>query len=123
MKKSNIIKIIGCLIAILFVVSVSYTTYATEGNGSILDEINDMLQEENGNVDTENGNLEEIPEGTNTNTNQNTNANANTNKNLNENLPETTPYAGVEDYTGLIFVVIFAVSAIYAYKKIRDYKT
>lgn len=118
MLKSNIKKIIISLLAICLVLGVACTTYATEGGSSILDEINEMLQNENGNIEG-NQNASEIPEGTNTNTNTNL---ASGNINVNENRPATTPYAGVGDYTGLIFVAIFGVSAIYAYKKIRDYK-
>lgn len=118
MTKNNIKKIIASLVAILLVMGVAYTTYATSGDSSILDEINEMLQEENGNIGN-NQNAEQIPEGTNTNTNTNL---ASGTVNVNENRPATTPYAGVGDYTGLIFVAIFAVSAVYAYKKIRDYK-
>lgn len=123
MLKSNIKKIIVCLIAILLVVSAAYTTFATDGNQSILDEINEMLQEENGNI-AGNENPEEIPEGTNENVNEELNTNINEgaeNTNVNENLPETTPHAGIGDYTGLIFVAIFTVSAVYAYKKVREY--
>lgn len=122
MTKNNLKKIIICLIAVLLVASVACTTYATSGDQSILDEINEMLQNENGNIEN-NENATEIPEGTNTNTNLNTNTNTNknTNSNVNENLPESTPYAGIGDYSGLIFVAIFAVSAIYAYKKVKNY--
>lgn len=109
----NIKKITIALIALFLVVGVAYTTFATEGgNQSILDEINEMLQNQNGTIG-ENENATEIPEGTNTNTGLNTNTA--------ENLPETTPHAGLENYSGLIFVAIFAVSAIYAYKKVREY--
>lgn len=46
-----------------------------------------------------------------------------TNKTTNNNT-NTLPQTGVEDNTILFvaFIGIFAVSAIYAYKKIRDYK-
>lgn len=115
-------KIIVSILAILLVVSVACTTYATEGN--IMDEINEMLQQENGNI-AENEATEEIPEGTN-NTNAALNTNTNTNlasgtTNVNENLPETTPHAGIGDYSGLIFVAVFAVAAVYAYKKVKEY--
>lgn len=118
MTKNNVKKIIVSLIAVLLVISVACTTYATEGN--IMDEIGEMLQNENGNI-ANNENAEQIPEGTNTNKNTNTNTNKNTNTNVNEKLPETTPHAGIGDYSGLIFVAIFAVSAIYAYKKVKNY--
>lgn len=127
MMKKNFKKIIISLIALLLVVGVAYTTYATNEGSSIMDEINEMLQNENGNI-SNNEKPEEILEGANTNlntninTNTNTNTNTKTNTNVNENRPATTPHAGAGDYTGLIFIAVFAVSAVYAYKKIRDYK-
>lgn len=112
MLKNNVKKIITSLMAIILILSVANVAYAT--GGSVLDEINEMLKEE-GQIVEDNENLQQIPEGTNTNTN------TNTNKNVNENLPETTPHAGISDYSGLVFIAIFAVSAIYAYKKVKNY--
>lgn len=112
---NNMKKIIVSIITIFLVISVAYTTYATEGN--IMDQIGEMLQNENANIN-ENENVEQIPEGS---INTNVNTNTNTNTNVNENRPETTPHAGLEDYTGLVFVAVFAVSAIYAYKKVKEY--
>ena len=58
----------------------------------------------------------------NTNTNTNTNININTNTNTstytNSNLPQT----GENDYIVILTIAVFAISAVYAYKKIRDYK-
>ena len=121
MIKKNLKKIVVSLIALLLVVGVAYTTYATGGESSIMDDINNMLQNETGNI-SNNENKEEILEGANnTNLNTNTNTNTKTTTSVKENRPATTPHAGVGDYTGLIFIVVFAVSAVYAYKKIRDY--
>ena len=115
----NIKKIVICLIALFLVVGTAYTTFATE-SGS--DWLNELLQSQNGTIG-DNENTEQIPEGNklNTNTNTNTNTNVSNNTNVNENRPATTPHAGLEDYSGLVFVAIFAVSAVYAYKKIREY--
>ena len=115
-------KVVICLTALFLVVGVAYTTLATEGGSqSILDEINEMLQNQNGTIG-ENEPVEQIPEGENNNEALNTNTNETAgNTNTSENLPETTPHAGLEDYSGVVFVAIFAVSAIYAYKKIREY--
>ena len=42
--------------------------------------------------------------------------------NTTENVTDTLPKTGVtEDITVMFFIVVCAVSAIYAYKKIRDY--
>ena len=117
----NVKKIIVSLVAMMLVVCTACTVFATQGSQSILDEINEMLQNQNGTIG-ENEPVEEIPEGENNNEVLNTNTNlASGSTNTSENLPETTPHAGLEDYSGLIFVAIFAVSAIYAYKKIREY--
>lgn len=117
---NNVKKVLVGIIAIILVVSVATTIYATDEQQSILDEINEMLQQESGNI-SENEATEEIQEGNN-NTGLNTNTNlASGNTNTNENLPEKTPHAGLEDYSGLAFVVVFAVVAIYAYKKVNEY--
>lgn len=56
----------------------------------------------------------------NTNTNNaNANKNSSTYNNTNTNLPKT----GIEDsIPTAVLIVIFAISAVYAYKKISDYK-
>lgn len=115
-------KIVLSIVAILLVISMAYTTYAAGGSTSA-SEIEGMLQNEMGNID-KNGTAEDIPEGENRNTALNTNTNTNTNTSnvkVNENLPEKTPYTGIGDYSGLIFVAVFGISAIYAYKKVKEY--
>ena len=112
-------KVIISIIAILAVVVVANTVFAS----SVLDDLEGLKQEGNTAI-KENQNLEEIESGEleNQNKNQNQNLNTNVANNKNENAPTTTPYTGIEDYSSAIFIVIFAASAIYAYKKIRDYK-
>ena len=115
----NIKKIVICLIALFLVVGTAYTTLATENGG---DWLNELLQSQNGTIG-KNEPVENIPEG-NTNTNNTTNNNNNTNNtntNVSENRPETTPHAGLEDYSGLVFIAIFTVSAVYAYKKVKNF--
>lgn len=121
MMKNNVKKIVVSLIVILFVIGAVHTAYATSNNLPIIEE---LLQKGDQNTNTNtNVNLEEIPEvNTNASLNTNTNTNVNTNTNTNENKPASTPYAGASDYTGLIFVVVFGAVAMYAYKKVRDYK-
>ena len=117
----NMKKIIVSVIAVLLVVCMGCTVFATDVDNDLGAFLNDLRQDENANINGSE-NVEQIPEGNiNTNTNTNTNANINTNANVNENRPATTPHAGLEDYTGLIFVAVFAISAIYAYKKVKEY--
>ena len=112
-------KIIVSVIAIFLVLGMGCTVFAAEQN----DWLSELLKDENGNV-VDNGNVEQIQEGIKNTTNNNTannNINANANTNVNENRPTTTPHAGLEDYTGLVFVAVFAASAVYAYKKVKEY--
>ena len=79
-----------------------------------------------------------IVSATNTNTNKNTNTNSNTNVNTNSNTNSNTntnksssnyatnktgklPYAGTSSSSIIILGIAFALSAVYAYKKVKDY--
>ena len=69
----------------------------------------------------------------NTNTNSNTNSNTNTNTNSNSNVLKTNaannntntvlPATGIGDsIPATVLVVVFGISAVYAYKKFQDYR-
>ncbi len=109
-------ELIICIIAIIaLVLTITTSAFATEGTP----DINSLMANNN----TENNNFEEIGEttnNTNTNTNVNTNTNINANVNNNTNTTTAIPYTGI-DYSVVIIIAICGVSAIYAYKKIRDY--
>ena len=69
---------------------------------------------------TQNDTVKNIPEVINTTTNVSTNTNTSTSYRTNNT--ETLPKTGVTDgYVVAILVTVCAISAIYAYKKIRDY--
>ena len=110
-------KVIISIIAILAVVVVANTTFAA----SVLDDLNELKDNNNATI-KENQTPEEIESGKLENQNKNQNLNTDGTVTKNENAPTTTPYTGIEDYSSAIFIVIFAASAVYAYKKIRDYK-
>ena len=76
-----------------------------------------------GSTHTQNDPATNIPNVINTTTNTNTNTNINTNTSYRTNTnTETLPKTGVTDgYVVAILVTVCAISAIYAYKKIRDY--
>lgn len=116
MMKSNVKKVIVSVVAILLLLGVACTTYATD----IQQELAEILSNQAGNI-IHDGNLEDIPEGNNTNKVLNTKVETNSNTNISENLPVTTPHTGLGDYSGLIFVAVFAIAAIYAYKKVKEY--
>lgn len=118
--KNNVKKIIVCLIAMTMVIVVATKTWATDNNDKVNQMLQNMKDSNQNSTINESDESEDIKNGTrNTNT-DNTNA-LNTNANSNANKPTTTPYTGAGDYSTIIFIVIFAVSAVYAYKKIKDY--
>lgn len=105
-------ELIICLISIVALV-LTITTNAFAMN------IEDALKNNNEPYPTitdntnNNGNNNKVP-GTTTNNNNSNNTN-NTN-----NTTATIPYTGI-DYSVVLIIAICGVSAIYAYKKIRDY--
>ena len=108
MKNSKVIMEIVIIISLLFALS----TVAFADNTQII--IGGGL------TNTQNDTVTNIPNVINT-TNTNTNINTNTSYRTNTNT-ETLPKTGVTDgYVVAILVTVCAISAIYAYKKIRDY--
>ena len=120
MVKNNVRKIIVCLICVVMVLAVAKTCLATGNDNDILNQL------KTGNGTPGNSpKAEEIPEGETPNKlDPNNTLNKNDNlkpNNTPNNAPTTTPYTGIGDYSSIIFIGIFAVSALYAYKKIREY--
>ena len=116
MSKEKIRDLLICIIAVSTLVFMLTThVFATDVN-SLLGNDDEEAEEE----------IEDEPEATPTNTNKNVNTNNtvnnkvnNTNKNVNTNTA-TYPNAGV-DYSIVVVIAVCGVSAVYAYKKIKDY--
>lgn len=109
-------KVLISVIAIIAVFAVASTTFAA----SVLDDLEGIKIGNNATI-KENENINEIENGAVEKENKNLSTNNNVAKNTNENLPTTTPHTGVGDYSSAIFILVFAASAVYAYKKIKDY--
>lgn len=108
MKNSKVIMEIVIIISLLFALS---TVVLADNTQIIIG---------GGSTNTQNDTVTNIPNVINT-TNTNTNINTNTSYRTNTNT-ETLPKTGVTDgYVVAILVTVCAISAIYAYKKIRDY--
>ena len=131
MKKVSLIK--GFLVILLSVVLIGTTgVFAADELDFDLDDntssntsntSNSSNTANNTNTNKNNTNTNSNKSNTNTNNTNTNNANANKNSstynNTNTNLPET----GIEDsIPTAVLIVIFAISAVYAYKKISDYK-
>ena len=110
-------ELIICLISVLaLILAITTTVFATEDPDDL-----DTLLGNNTNSE-ENNDFEQIGEAEDINNNSNTNTNMNTNTNNNTNQTTSIPYTGI-DYSVLVIIAICGGSAIYAYKKIRDYQS
>lgn len=129
MKKSNSIKLFSILIISVMVIMFTSNVWAAENdftqltlnNTSNNSATNTNTANTNTNTNTNTNNASTNMNNTNTNTRNTNNTNNTNNSSIynNTNLPST----GIEDSIPIaMLVVIFGISAIYAYKKINDYK-
>lgn len=139
MKKIINIKEIMIILISVLVITFSTTAFASDlvlGNNSattitgneydnaqtVPEDNNTVNNTINNNTNNTNNSVNNNTNNTNNNVNNNTNNNTaktyNTNNSNNTDLPQT----GIEDYNIGILLVICIASAIFAYKKITDYK-
>lgn len=126
MKKTNLVKVVSILLVSLMVILFSTNVFAAENNDTSFRDLTGTLGNSTENNTSKNTNANNANKnGNNTNTN---NANANKNKNNNTNNSSIynntdLPKTGVENSIPVVVLVaIFGISAVYAYKKIDDYK-
>ncbi len=126
MKKSIILKSFLVILVCAMLVFTATSVYAATDEG-----FNDLLSD--GNNTSSGNNTNTGNTNTNTNTNRNTNSNSSNVQNINalrnntSNRANTTntnlPNTGIEDaLPTVLLVVVFGISAVYAYKKIKDYR-
>ena len=102
MKKSNLIQIVTILLVSAMVLLFSTTVNAANDNNEVHDLTGTLTKNSTSN-----------------NTSSNNTNNSSVYNNTNNNLPKT----GIEDSIPVAaLVVVFGVSAVYAYKKIKEYK-
>lgn len=115
-------ELVICIISIMaLVLAITTTVFATDDIQDLNSLLGNTTTEENVEGNTNVANVEENTEfeiigGTNTNTNVNTNVN----ENVNVNATNTIPNTGVS-YSSLVIIAVAGISAIYAYKKIKEY--
>lgn len=125
MKKSNLIKVVSILLISLMVMLFTTTVNAAEE----VDLYNELTLDNSNtaNTNTNTGNTNTNTANTNTNTN-NTNVNTNRNRNTNTNNSSiynntALPKTGIGDVVPVAaLIVVFGISAVYAYRKINEYK-
>ena len=128
----NLIKVATILLISVMVVSFATAVNAADNTNDgfrelTLDSSNTNSNNTSGNTNTGNnntGNTNSNTNNTNTNTNKNTNSNnTNSSKYNNTNKNTDLPKTGIEDSIPVaLLVVVFGISAVYAYKKINEYK-
>ncbi len=127
MLKGKTKELIICILAIAFLVLALTTNVFADDIGGLNNIINDSNQNndyaqiQNRNVNNSNGGLNANNNINNSNVNGVNNSNKNANNNANSN-KSAIPYAGV-DYSVIAVITVCGISAIYAYKKIREYKS
>lgn len=123
MKKSNLIKLFSILLISVMVMMFSTNVLAadndTNGFSDLTNTINNTNTDNANNTNTNNANTNTNNTNTNTNNTNNTNKTNNSSVYNNTNLPST----GIEDSIPVaLLVVVFGISAVYAYKKIKEYR-
>ena len=133
MKKSNLIKVVVILGISLMVMLFSTSVMAAEvdltdtlsGNNTNSANANSNSANTNSNSANTNSNRTNNTNTNTNNTNTNTNRTNNTNNTNNSSIYNNTnlPKTGISDSIPVaLLLVVFGVSSVYAYKKIRDYK-
>lgn len=123
MRKSNLIKVVSILLISLMVMLFTTTVNAAEN----VDLYNDLSLS---NTNSSNTNTNTANTNTNTNSNSNTNSKTNTNSNRNTNTNNSSiynntslPNTGIGDVVPVAaLIIVFGISAVYAYRKIKEYK-
>ncbi len=122
MKKTSLIKVVSILLISAMVFLFNGGVFAADGFNdltSTLSNTNSNSSNSNTSSNNTNSNTANNSNRANTNSNIKTNSNTNNSSAYNTNLPKT----GVESSVPVaMFVVILGISAIYAYRKINEYR-
>lgn len=127
MKKSIFVKSLLVILISLVMAFTATSVYAADTNSTndfdLLEPVNGTSNS-NSNSNNANTNSNANRNNTNTNTNRNnTNNNALRTNNANTYNNTTLPKTGIQDSLPIVLLVaVFGVSAVYAYKKIKDYR-
>lgn len=134
MKKSNLVKLFSILlISVMVMIFSTNVLAADESNGFNQLTLNSNSSNSSTNNTNSTGNTNNTSNSSNTNNTNNTNTNKNNTTNTNNTKNNTNnssvynntnlPKTGIEDSIPVaMLVVVFGISAVYAYKKIKDYR-
>ena len=123
MKKTKFVKLLLVALMVVMIGIIGTEVFAAEGDYDAL-ELDDLLN----NVSAENK-TDSKPENKVDNTAKNTTLNTNeitnsSTSNKTTNTADTLPKTGVESSVGMVVLItVCGISAVYAFKKVRDYKS
>ena len=129
MEKTNLIKVISILL-----ISVMVMLFATTVNAADDNSYNDLTSTLTGNNSNSSNNSSNTANTNSSNNTANTNSNNTNNTNNSSNMTNNTNNSSVYNNTSLpktgaadsipvaMLVVVFGISAVYAFKKVRDYR-
>ena len=129
MKKTNLIQVISILL-----ISVMVMLFATTVNAADDNSYNDLTSTLTGNNSNSSNNSSNTANTNSSNNTANTNSNNTNNTNNSSNITNNTNNSSVYNNTSLpktgaadsipvaMLVVVFGISAVYAFKKVRDYR-
>lgn len=123
MKKSNLIKVISILVISLMVMLFSTNVMAAETDNGFTDLTPRVDNNTTNGTSNNTANSNSANNTNRNNTSNNTNRTNNTNNSSIYNNTNTLPKTGVTDSIPVaVLLIVFAISAVYAYKKIKDYR-
>lgn len=128
MKKTNLMKVVSILLISTMVILFNVSVFAADNTG--FNDLTSTLTNSSNNTNNTNTSNSTNSNTNSSNTNSNTSSNSNksnTNSNVNSNMTSiyntNLPKTGVESSVPMaMFIIILAISAIYAYRKIKEYK-
>lgn len=128
MKKTNLMKVVSILLISAMVILFNASVFAADNTG--FNDLTSTLTNSSNNSNNTNSSNTTNSNTNTSNTNINTSSNSNksnTNSNVNSNMTSiyntNLPKTGVESSVPMaMFILILAISAIYAYRKIKEYK-
>ncbi len=123
MRKSNLIKVISILVVSLMVMLFSTNVMAAETDNGFTDLTPRVDNNTTNGTSNNTANSNSANNTNRNNTSNNTNKTNNTNNSSIYNNTNTLPKTGVTDSIPVaVLLIVFAISAVYAYKKIKDYR-
>ena len=126
MKKTKFVKLLLVALMVVMIGIIGTEVFAAEGDYDAL-ELDDLLN----NVSAENktdskpeNKVDNTAKNTTLNTNEITNSSTSNKTTNTTNTADTLPKTGVESSVGMVVLItVCGISAVYAFKKVRDYKS